>query len=166
MMKRSRWQRFGVGVAAVVVACAGIVGGVGESAAAPAQLPRVTTTGNDFGMFGDHAYCHGTVNVGLTSPKRGVVRVTLASHGFTGTGASWKRDRNCRVLVAATYTSGKGYGIEKFVPASFGPRAGERKTFDVATGSGLVEFSVVPYARKSAVRAPQGYGYGAYVIVP
>lgn len=152
--------------AAVASAAAVALLGAGQASAAPPQLTRITTTGNDFGLFGDRAYCHGTVNVGLTSGKRGVVRLTLTSHGFTGSGPAWARDRRCGVLFVATYTSATGFMKETFIPATMQARPGQRVVRDIRTGSGLVEFSVVPYAKRGPVRALQGYGYGAYVIVP
>lgn len=143
----------------------GGVVGAGPASAAP-QLARITTTGNDFGAFGDRAYCHGALNVGLASPRRGVVRLTLTSHGFTGTGRDWARDPHCGVLFGVTYTSATAFMKETLVPATLGARPGQRIVRDIPTGSGVVEFSVVPYAKKAPLRGLQGYGFGAYVIVP
>lgn len=153
--------------AAVTVVAAGVWTGLSAAPAAAApQLPRLSTTGENFGTFGNHSYCRGAINVGLTSPKRGVVRATLTSLGFSGQGASWKRNPRCKVLFVITHTSGQAFGKETFVTGTFGPRRGQRVVKDVRTGSGVVEFSVVPHSPNSPVRALQGYGYGAYVLVP
>ena len=107
--------------------------GVGQASAAP--IPQVSTTGYNFGIFGDHSYCRGAVNATVDAPKgkRGVVRVTVRSHGFTGAGASWKRNPNCRVLFGNYYTSVRGYNLEKWVTATFGPRPGEKRRFGRST---------------------------------
>ena len=157
-----------LGVAAIALAAttaATLASGPGAAQVAP-QLPRLTTTGNDFGTFGDHDYCRGAVGVGLTSPRRGVVTVTLRSHGFTGQGAGWARNPKCRVLFIATHTSATGYMRDTYIPATFGRRAGETVSRDIRTGSGLVELGITPYAKNVPVRAPQGYGWGAYFIAP
>lgn len=90
----------------------------------------------------------------------------MTSHGFTGTGVAWARDPHCGVLFAATYTSAAAFLKETLIPATLGAHAGQRITRDIPTGSGVVEFSVVPYAKKAPLRGLQGYGYGAYAVVP
>lgn len=163
-MDRHVWRIIAALLVAGVCVLAPVTAGV--SKAAPQQLPRLTTTGNDFGTFGDRNYCRGSVNVGITSPRRGVLRLTLTSHGFTGSGPRWSRERSCGVLFIATHTSAIAWAKETVIPATFRSRPGQRVVRDIATGSGLVSFAVNPYARNSPVRAPQGYGFGAYVVVP
>lgn len=170
MIKRPKFRTpAAMAIAApTVIAAASLTDVAGPAEAAPPrpQLARLTTTGNDFGLFGDRAYCHGTVNVGLTSARPGVVRLTLTSHGFTGSGPAWARDPHCGVLFVATHTSANAFMKETFIPATMRSSAGQQITRDIATGSGVVEFSVVPYAKRGPLRALQGYGYGAYVVVP
>ncbi|WP_168704886.1 enoyl-CoA hydratase [Gordonia paraffinivorans] len=155
-------------LAVAATVCAAIMlsaGGVGVSSAA--SIPQVSTTGNDFGMFGDHSFCRGSVRVTLDAPEktRGIVRVTVRSHGFTGEGASWKRNPKCRIKFASIYTRARAYYAYKWNTVSFGPRRGETKTRDVHTGSGLVGFTVSAYSANSPVAVPQSYGYGGYLLV-
>ncbi|MGW9265530.1 enoyl-CoA hydratase [Gordonia terrae] len=145
---------------------AAMVSGVGQASAAP--IPQVSSTGYNFGIFGDHSYCRGAVNATVDAPKgkRGVVRVTVRSHGFTGAGASWKRNPNCRVLFGNYYTSVRGYNLEKWVTASFGPRAGEKKVWEINTGSGPASLGFGGFSPNSPVRVPSGYGSTIYMLVP
>ncbi len=153
-------------VVALVLASFATVAGGGHATAAP--IPQLSTTGNNFGTFGDHSFCRGAVNIGLDAPagKPGVVRVTARSHGFTGDGPGWRKNPRCRVLFATTYTSGRGLNIQKWVRAGFGPRHGESKTWDVHTGSGVVVFGVTAYSTNSPIASPQSYGAGFYLLVP
>lgn len=140
--------------------------GVGVGSAQP-QLPRIGY-GDNFGMFGDHDFCRGTVNIGLTAPngKRGVTRLTATSFGFTGNGKGWARNPKCRVLLMTTHLSGNAFYKQTLVPATFGPHRGERVTKDIFTGSGPVQFTIASYARGTTVRSPQSYGTGWLVLVP
>ncbi|MGC4960863.1 enoyl-CoA hydratase [Gordonia sp. DT218] len=149
-------------VAAAVMACVGA-----GSATSQPQLPKFSTTGDNFGTFGDHDFCRGTVNLGLTAPKgkHGVVRVTLTSFGFVGNGRGWARRPVCRVLMVATQTSGNSVLKQTPMPAAFGPRRGDRVTRDIVTGPGVALISVIPYTTKLP-RISQGNGAGAYVLVP
>lgn len=154
-------------VLAVIVVAAGLVLGGGQGSAAP-QLPRITVTGDNMGTFGDHSYCRGVLHVGLTAApsKRGVVRVTLTSSGFTGNGAGWKRNPVCKLLIGTVHTSGIAYAKWNFFNADFGPRRGQRVVHDIRTGSGVVQFQAVSYARNSPVRVMQSYGVSHYMLVP
>lgn len=136
------------------------------SGAAPQQVPRIASVGDNFGFFGDHAFCRGAVNVSITSPKRGVARLTLTSHGFTGQGREWSANPNCKTLLIVTHTSANAFFKETYIPASFGPRPGEKVTRDIRTGSGVVNFLVSPYAPNAPVRTLQGQGVGYYLLVP
>lgn len=149
-----------------VVALAITWTGAGSSSAQP-QLPKFTTIGEDFGTFGDHAYCRGAVNLKMFAPKRkrGVVRVSLTSHGFTGDGSSWTRNPRCRVLLVINQTSGNSFMKQTPILAAFGPRAGQNVTRDIVTGSGVALVSVIPYT-VGLPRVAQGNGTGAYVLVP
>ena len=140
--------------------------GTGQAAAAPLQ--QLNTNGNTFGTFGDHSYCRGAITYTVDAPpkKRGVVRVTATSHGFTGDGPTWKRNPKCRILFGANFTSVRGVAVESWKFASFGPRPGEKKTFDVVTGSGPVSFGVATYSATSAIRVGQGIGPGFLLLVP
>ncbi|MDL9936488.1 enoyl-CoA hydratase [Gordonia sp. ABSL1-1] len=152
-----------------VLVCVGVSMGAGAGAAAPAQqLPKWSGLGDDFGTFGDHANCHGAMHVGLTATphKRGYVRVTLTSFGFTGEGASWRKDPHCRFLVGHGMNSSRGYAWFAFWPASFGPKRGQRLVHDVHVGSGLALFGVGTYQLHNPVRVPLAYGLNYYVIVP
>lgn len=159
-------KRFIVTAAALAVATVLVIAGVGQAGAAPIQ--HLSTTGNNFGTFGDHSFCRGSINIGLDSPpgKRGVVRVTATSHGFTGNGPSWERNPRCKLLINNVYTGGRGLYRDKWVTATFGPRPGEKKSWDVPTGSGLVVFTVNTHSDAGAVRPLQSYGFGAYLLVP
>lgn len=152
-----------VSVAVIVVAS---LTGAGPASAAP--IPQVSTTGYNFGIFGDHSYCRGAVSATVDAPKgkRGVVRVTVRSHGFTGDGASWKRNPKCRVLFGNYYTSARGYNLEKWVTATFGPRAGEKKVWEINTGSGPASLGFGGFSPNSPVRVPSGYGSTIYMLVP
>ncbi len=165
---RSRFRSF---IAATAVAAAAVTGGVVAAAPAGAAppskpLPVFTLTGDNFGMFGDHDFCRGTVNVRLTTPKRAVVRVTFTSNGFTGNGPGWVRNPRCRVLLAFTHTSALTLYKQTFVPASFGTKPGEKITRDIVTGSGLVSIGATAYATNTPVQVPLAYGAGFYAIVP
>ncbi|GAA3709386.1 enoyl-CoA hydratase [Gordonia hankookensis] len=140
--------------------------GTGTVAAEP-QLPKFSTTGDNFGTFGDHDFCRGAVNLGLTAPKgkHGVVRVTLTSFGFMGSGRGWARNPVCRVLMVATQTSGNSVLKQTPMPVAFGPRRGQKVTRDIVTGPGVALVSVIPYTTKLP-RISQGNGAGAYVLVP
>lgn len=147
---------------------AAVLGNSGFGQASAAPIPQVTFTGYNFGTFGDHSYCRGAINVTAdTSPKkRGVVRVTARSHGFTGQGASWKRNPKCRVLLWNVYNSVRGINLEKFVAVSFGSRAGETKVWEIPSGSGPVSLGITAVAANSPVRVPSGYGSTIYMLVP
>ncbi|SCC61283.1 hypothetical protein GA0061091_1503 [Gordonia sp. v-85] len=153
-------------VGATVLALASALSGVGQASAAP--IPQVTFTGYNFGTFGDHSYCRGAINVTADSApkKRGVVRVTARSHGFTGQGASWKRNPKCRVLRWNVYNSVRGINLEKFVTVSFGTRSGETKTWEIPSGSGPVSLGITAVAANSPIRVPSGYGSTIYMLVP
>ena len=141
----------------------------GEGVAnADRPLPRLTVYSENLGTFGDHDYCRGAVHVGLTAPtaKRGIVRLTLRSHGFTGNGIGWKRNPHCRALLVVATTSGAAPYKETLVPVSFGAKAGERVVRDIRSGSGPVNVGITPYATTTPVRTPQGQGVGAIVLVP
>ncbi|GAA1879209.1 enoyl-CoA hydratase [Williamsia serinedens] len=158
-------------IAATAVAVAAVTGGVVAAAPAgaappPRDLPVFAPFGQNFGAFGDHDFCRGSMNVRISSPKRGVARVTLTSFGFTGSGRGWTTNPNCGLLVGVTATNGLFQIGETFFNASFGPRPGAKVTRDIATGSGLRSFGVASYARNSPVRLLQSYGTGLYFIVP
>ncbi|MFW0797660.1 enoyl-CoA hydratase [Gordonia sp. CPCC 205515] len=153
-------------VCAATAVLTGLFATAGAADAAPRELPRITTTGDTFGTFGNHSYCRGAVRVSLTSPTPGITRVTLISHGFHGQGQTWVKNPRCRVLFIATHTSATAYLKETFIPATFGPRSGQKVSRDIRTGSGVVQFGVAPYAPNTAVRTPQGYGAGYYILVP
>lgn len=155
-------------VALVAIVIAGGVGLVGGGTVAAAPIPELTTTGKDFGTFGDHSFCHGAVRVTVDAPPRtrGVVRVTARSHGFTGQGQGWKRNPKCRIRFATLYHSASVINGQKWVTAAFGPKPGESKAWEVRTGSGPVSFTVSGYSANLPVAVPQAYGYGAYLLVP
>ncbi len=151
----------GLAVAASAALGIGLGGGAADAAPQAKPLPYYSGTGNNFGTFGDHDACRGALNVGLTSPKRGVVRVKITSFGLTGDGAGWKRNPRCSVvLIIATF------GHEEFMPVTFGPKRGETASKDIHTGSGVVPLSIAPHAKNTPIRVPVGYGFGSYVLVP
>ncbi len=165
---RSRFRSF---IAATAVAAAAVTGGVVAAAPAgaappPKDLPRFAFFGENFGMFGDHDFCRGTVHVRLTSPKRAVTRVTFTSNGFTGNGPGWARNPRCRVLLTFIHTSATAVQKETYVPATFGTRPGEKVTRDIVTGSGLVSVATTAYSTNTPVRLPQAYAISWYTIVP
>ncbi|MDY6809456.1 MAG: enoyl-CoA hydratase, partial [Actinomycetota bacterium] len=128
---------------------------------------KVVLYSDVLGTFGNHSFCRGTYTVKTTAPKgkRGVVRLTLVSHGFTGDGPTWKRNPKCRFVFATSVTRGS-YIPPKQVsfPVLFGPRPGERLVKDIRTGSGLVLLGMTTFSEN---RQPsQGYGNGTFVLVP
>ncbi|WP_330433455.1 enoyl-CoA hydratase [Gordonia sesuvii] len=141
--------------------------GPGTASAEP-QLPRITQYSEDIGTFGDHSYCRGAFRVGMVAPngKRGVVRLTLTSHGFTGDGASWRRDPNCRFITEITIFSATVVGQQTSIPVAFGPRRGEKVVRDIRTGSGPVSIGVLTYPSHNPVRLQQSFGAAFYTIVP
>lgn len=156
-------SRLVAGLAVAASAALGIgLGGGAADAAPPAPLPYFSGTGDSFGTFGNHDYCRGSVHVGLTSPKRGVVRVNLTSHGFSGQGPGWTRNPRCGMLFIVK----DAFVHETFIRASFGQRPGESISRDIRTGSGLVHLDVGTYATGTAVRTPMSYGMGAFTVVP
>ncbi|MFE0748817.1 enoyl-CoA hydratase [Gordonia sp. NPDC058843] len=152
-------------VALTIVAMASIIG-AGQATAAP--IPNIALYGNNLGTMGDHSLCRGTLNVTVKTPqnKPGVVRVTARSNGFGGDGTSWKRNPNCRLLFQTTYTSLRGYALHKWVPATFGPRPGLKKVWDVPTGSGPATIGITTYAINNPVRTPTGGLVGFHMLVP
>lgn len=166
MVKRDQVKRLLATMFVGPIVGALCMAGVSQASAAP--IPQVSTTGYNFGIFGDPSYCRGAVNATVDAPKgkRGVVRVTVRSHGFTGAGASWKRDPNCRVLFGNYYTSVRGYNLEKWVTTTFGPRPGEKKVWEINTGSGPVSLGFGGFTPNSPVRVPSGYGSTIYMLVP
>ncbi|WP_083876406.1 enoyl-CoA hydratase [Gordonia namibiensis] len=159
-------KKLAVTVAASVVAASASLAGVGQASAAP--IPHIYGSGSSFTTFGNHSFCHGVVDVRADAPpkKRGVVRVTATSLGFTGNGASWKRNPKCRVLFGTLYNGSGGLNKEQWVTGSFGPRKGEKKVWEVRTGSGPASVGVATYSASSPVRLQQGYGTGIYLLVP
>ncbi|MCK8613016.1 enoyl-CoA hydratase [Gordonia sp. C13] len=158
-------KRLAVAAAASAIAATASLVGAGQASAAP--IPHFPAS-TSFGTFGDHSFCHGVLRVDVDAPpkKRGVVRVTVTSLGFTGIGATWKRNPNCRMRINTLYNGSAGFGREKWVTASFGPRRGEKKVWEVATGSGPASIGLTTYSVNSPVRVRQGYNGGAYVLVP
>ncbi|MGC5258162.1 enoyl-CoA hydratase [Gordonia sp. DT218] len=141
--------------------------GVG-TAAADRPLPKVSQYSDNIGTFGDHDFCHGAFNVGLSTPtgKRGIVRVTLTSFGFTGNAPGWKRNPKCRFLVNLNHTGSAVFSKDMFVPVAFGPRPGQKVQRDLRTGSGVAWIAVATYAANNPVRALQSYGSAFYTVVP
>lgn len=155
----------GLAVAASAALGIGLGGGAADAAPQAKPLPHYSGTGDDFGFFGDHDFCRGAVHVTLTSPRRGVLKMTVTSHGFTGQGAGWARNPHCGTLLG--FTNGASLvPQEKFVRAKFGRKPGETASAELRTGSGLVQPLVTPYALNNPVRVAQGYGFGGWVIVP
>ncbi|GAC00451.1 hypothetical protein GONAM_15_01600 [Gordonia namibiensis NBRC 108229] len=153
-------------LAVVATALVGSLIGSGSATAVPIQ--QLPVTSSTFGTFGDHSFCRGAVTIKLegVAKRRGILRVTATSHGFRGQGASWKRNPKCRVLFGTGYTSIRGLSLERFATGTFGLRPGDKKSWDVDTGSGLASVSVHTYANKSPVRVVQGGNAGFYVMVP
>ena len=153
-------------VVAVVVGALSLLGA--GSAVAEPQLPRIVQYSENIGTFGDHDYCRGAFNVGLVAPKgsRGVVRVTLRSLGFSGTGPGWRRDPNCRFLADLEFTNGRAFMKQKYVPVSFGSRPGQTVVRHLRTGPGAVQIRVSPLAINNPAHPVQGYGAAFYTVVP
>lgn len=114
-------RRFGIAI--VMAVAATMLVGTSAASAEP-QLLRVALYGENIATGGDHAYCRGAYGVRMVSPvgKRGVVRMTLLSHGFRGDGAAWKRDPHCRFLAIVSYTSSRTLFSENVIPVSFSSR--------------------------------------------
>ncbi|MGC5258103.1 hypothetical protein ACPXCG_17305, partial [Gordonia sp. DT218] len=152
-------------LAVVVVALS--LFGAGRVAAEP-QLPRIALASDNVGTLGDHDYCRGAFNVSLVAPKgkRGVVRVTLTSFGFTGNGSGWKRNPSCRFLAYLSFAGTSNLDGEVFVPVSFGPRRGERIVRDLHTGAGPAMVAVGTVAINNPIRVQQGYVSRFFTQVP
>ena len=151
----------------VFVAVCAILFGAGHASAAPMQ--NFSTNGTTFGTFGDHSFCRGaiTYRVDAVAKRRGVVRVTATSHGFSGQGPSWVRSPKCRVLFRSAFTSVRGLDLEKWTTGSFGPKPGQKKVWEVLTGSGLATVGITTYAVNSPVRVPQApAGPAFFMVVP
>ncbi|MGV9709872.1 enoyl-CoA hydratase [Gordonia sp. NPDC003424] len=120
-------------------------------------------------MVGDHDNCRGTVRVRMSTPtgKRGVVRVTFTSFGFTGNQPGWHRNPKCTVRMAIV-NQGPGLSrVERYYPMSFGPRPGQRYVRDIVTGSGPAIIGVAPLAINSPVlKTPVGSGPAFYAVIP
>lgn len=156
-----------VAICVAVVAMFSVLFGGGNASATPMQ--NFSTNGTTFGTFGDHSFCRGaiTYKVDGVAKKRGVVRVTATSHGFSGQGPSWFRNPNCRVLFRSAFTSSRGLDLEKWTIGSFGSRPGQKKVWEVVTGSGLATVGITTYAVNSAVRVPQApAGPAFFMAVP
>ncbi len=159
-------------IAAAAVTAAVVTGGVATAAPAAAAppkekpIPGFTYYGDNFGTFGDHDFCRGSLNVRFTSPKRGVVRVKLTSFGFTGTGPGWRKNPRCKVLIGVSNSNGLFLLNDKYFPATFGAKRGEKITKDIVTGSGFREIGVAAYATNTPVRLPQSSGLALIGIVP
>lgn len=140
--------------------------------AAPARadrpLPSVTIWGHDIGTLGNHDYCRGSFRISLSTvkSKRGYVRVTATSHGFTGNGAGWSRNPRCSFLIGLVTIGSNSFYGEHYVPATFGRKPGQKVVRDVRTGSGPAQVGVQTYAARTAVRTPLAYGSVFYMIVP
>ncbi|SDU67920.1 enoyl-CoA hydratase [Gordonia westfalica] len=151
----------------LAVATVAGLAGAGDASAAPLQ--QINTNGNTHVNFGDHSFCRGAVTYKLDVParKRGVVRVTAISHGFRGEGATWKRNPKCTFRIRSGYTSARGIEMEKWNRVSFGPRPGEKKSWEVTTGSGLATMAVTTWAVNTPVRISQSAsGATFFFIVP
>jgi hypothetical protein len=164
----SRFRSF---IAATVMAAAAVTGGSVVAAPAgaappPRDVPFFTAIGANFGTFGDHDFCRGSLNVRLSSPKRGVTRVTLTSFGFTGNGPGWAKNPRCRVLVGISNVAGFVTLNEAFVPATFGPKPGDKAIRDIATGSGPRQLVIGTYVPNTAIRTPQSYGTNVIFVAP
>ncbi|WP_238421725.1 enoyl-CoA hydratase [Gordonia sp. 'Campus'] len=156
-----------VAICVAVVALFSVLLGAGHASAAPMQ--NFSTNGTTFGTFGDHSFCRGaiTYKVDAAPNKRGVVRVTATSHGFSGQGPSWVRNPNCRFLFRSAFTSVRGLDLEKWTTGSFGPERGHKKVWEVVTGSGPATVGITTYAVNSAVRVPQApAGPAFFMLVP
>lgn len=156
-----------VSVFVVVIATLGVIVGAGQVSAAPLQ--NFSTNGTTFGTFGDHSFCRGaiTYRVDAVAKKRGVVKVTATSHGFSGQGPSWNRNPNCRFLFRSAVTSVRGIDMEKWTVGSFGPKPGQKQTWHVVTGSGPAWMGITTYAVNSAVRILQSpAGPSFFMTVP
>jgi len=158
-------------VAAAAVTAAVVTGGIATAAPAAAAprdkpIPGVPVYGNVLNTFGDHDYCRGGIALRYTSPKRGVVRLTMTSNGFTGNGAGWRKNPRCGVLIGVNNSNGLFTVSEKFFPATFGAKRGEKLVKDIVTGSGFREIGVASYARNTPVRVVQSFGVGLFGIIP
>ncbi|MDL9947146.1 enoyl-CoA hydratase [Gordonia sp. ABSL11-1] len=138
------------------------------SAHAEPQLPRIVQYTENIGTFGDHDFCRGSLNLGTVAPKdkRGVVRLTVASFGFTGNGPGWKRDPNCRFNLNYFVISAAVPYEWVSVPVSFGPRPGQKYVREIFTGSGVVDLGVGTAPLNQGKGTPKSFGTGMYMIVP
>ena len=166
---RSRFRLF---VAATAVVAAALTGGVVAAAPAgaappPKPIPRFSPDGEAMGVVGDHDFCRGVAYADFSAPKPAVTRVTITSRGFTGNGPGWAKNPRCKVDFSFGYYSAIAFGKSLTLPATFGPRPGEKVTRDIVTGSGLVSMSVVPQPATGPVRLLAGFPVvTSYLIVP
>lgn len=152
---------------AALVASVATFAGTGSSQSAPLPL-QFAVLGDNFGTIGNHSFCRGAINVRLSVPKgkKGVVRVTATSHGFTGDGPGWRRNPVCRMVLGTEFISARGYLVPKYSNVAFGPKPGTRVVQDVHTGSGPVAIETRTYAPNSGFRQIYSRGVSYYVLVP
>lgn len=156
-----------IALCAAVVATFSVLWGAGHASAAPMQ--NFSTNGTTFGTFGDHSFCRGaiTYRVDAVAKKRGVVRITATSHGFSGQGATWNRNPKCSFLFRSGVTSVRGIDLETWTVGAFGPRPGQKRTWEVVTGSGPASIGITTYAVNSPVRVLQSpAGPSFFMLVP
>jgi hypothetical protein len=154
----------------VLVAAFGVLSFAGAgTASADTPIPMFwTIAGDNFGTFGDHAYCRGALHVSFSAPagKPGHVRTTVTSHGFTGDGPGWARNPHCRVTLVMTEISPKHFYKTTRIPMSFGRKPGQRVSRILEPGSGPAIIGVGTYGVGRQSGQVQSYGSEARMWVP
>lgn len=155
-------KRAVVAVLAFGFVVAGLTANTSPASAAPLQ--QLNLYGNNLSAIGNHSHCRGAIHIGFSAPKgkRGHVRATFTSHGFTGDGSTWNRNPHCRVGLSINVWS----GAPRFYNTSvtFGAKRGERIVHDIRTESGLAMVSIAPRAPGSNVSLPTAVQI--YTVVP
>ena len=90
--------------------------------------------------------------------NRNVGRVFAASINAFRTGLCSSDSSGGDSIIGANVTSARGYAVDHFFRGTFGPRPGQRLIRDLPASSGLTY--------NNPVRVLQGYGAGAYLLVP
>ncbi len=144
------------------VIAAALVGTAGVSAAEPLPNLRMTYFGDEIWTLGDHAFCAGSINVGLetdrTKPGHTTTAV-LTPRGMRGNGPEWTANPICKLDVQIRWMDGVApFSHLMTVPMSIGEGPQAPVRVDLPTGSGLAQLDF----RTSFLSYPVSY----YAIVP
>ncbi len=151
----------------VAIAVTAGFAGAGEVSAAP--LPQINTNGDTVGTFGDHSFCRGAVafRIAAADKKPGVVRITAISRGFLGEGPTWKQNQ-VHLPYPLCLHEWPRIGSREVDQGLVRTAPGEKKTWDVVTGSGPATIGLTTYAINTppvrVLQTPKGSTF--FMLVP